>query len=88
MRLTQPQETAARIQQGKVKIHNLQSTGTIVRLFPEKDHDFIAAEDGHEIYFHRNSVTGNGFNTLTVGDEIHYIEEKDDLGLQASIVYP
>jgi hypothetical protein len=25
---------------------------------------------------------------LAVGDEIRYVEEKDDLGPQASIVYP
>jgi len=57
-------------------------------MLPEKDHGFIEAEDGHEIYFHRNSVTGSGFDTLQVGDEIRYVEETDDLGPQASIVYP
>ncbi|WP_333878454.1 HPF/RaiA family ribosome-associated protein [Methylobacter sp.] len=81
-------EDYARIQQGKVKTHNLQSTGTIIRILPEKNHGFIEAEDGHEIYFHRNSVTGSGFDALLVGDKIRYIEEIEDLGPQASIVYP
>lgn len=86
---TRQLEDYARIQQGKVKTHDIQSSGTIVRLLPEKDHGFIAAaEDGHDIYFHRNSVTGLGFDALVVGDEVRYIEEKDDLGPQASIVYP
>jgi cold shock CspA family protein len=40
------------------------------------------------VYFHRNSVAGEGFDSLAVGDQIRYIEEKDDLGPQASIVYP
>lgn len=80
-------EDYARIQHGKVKTHNLQSAGTVIRVLPEKDHGFIESEDGREIYFHRNSVTGNGFDSLQPGDEIRYIEEKDDLGPQASIVY-
>lgn len=81
-------EDYARIQRGQVKTHDLESTGTITRLLPEKDHGFIAAMDGREIYFHRNSVVGNGFDSLKVDDEIRYIEESDDLGPQASIVYP
>ena len=85
---TRQLEDYARIQQGKVKTHDLQSPGTVIRILPEKDHGFIEAEDGHEIYFHRNSVVGSGFDSLQVGDEIRYIEETDDLGPQASIVYP
>lgn len=85
---TRQLEDYARIQQGKVKTHNLQSSGTVTRLLPEKDHGFIETSDGREVYFHRNSVTGSGFDALEVGNEIRYIEEKDDLGPQASIVYP
>ncbi|MGZ8157224.1 MAG: HPF/RaiA family ribosome-associated protein [Methylobacter sp.] len=85
---TRQLEDYARIQRGKVKTHELQSTGTVIRLLPAKDHGFIAAADDREIYFHRNSVTGDGFDALKVGDEIRYIEETDDLGPQASIVYP
>lgn len=85
---TRQLEDYARIQRGKVKTHDLQSTGTVIRLLPEKNHGFIEAEDGREIYFHRNSVTKDGFDALSVGDEIRYVEETDDLGPQASIVYP
>lgn len=85
---TRQLEDYARIQRGKVKTHDLQSIGTVIRLLPEKDHGFIASTDDREIYFHRNSVTGDGFEALKVGDEIRYIEETDDLGPQASIVYP
>ncbi|MDO9424455.1 MAG: HPF/RaiA family ribosome-associated protein [Methylobacter sp.] len=81
-------EDYARIQRGQVKTHDLESTGTVIRLLPNKDHGFIAATDGREIYFHRNSVAGSGFDSLKVDDEIRYIEEIDDLGPQASIVYP
>jgi ribosomal subunit interface protein len=78
----------AHIQRGEVKTHNLQSMGTVVRLVPENDHGFIATFDNREIYFHRNSVVGEGFAALAVGDDIRYIEEESDLGPQASIVYP
>ncbi|TAK63770.1 HPF/RaiA family ribosome-associated protein [Methylobacter sp.] len=81
-------EDYARVQRGKVKSHDLQSTGTVIRLLPEKDHGFLTAEDGHDVYFHRNSVTGDGFDALKVGDEVRYIEEDDDQGPKASIVYP
>ena len=85
---TRQLEDYSRVQRGDVKTHDLQSTGTVLRLLPEKDHGFIESEEGREIYFHRNSVAGEGFDSLAVGDQIRYIEEKDDLGPQASIVYP
>ncbi len=81
-------EDYARIERGNVKTHDLQSTGTVIRLLPKKDHGFIEAADGREVYFHRNSVTESRFDALQVGDEIRYIEENDDLGPQASAVYP
>jgi len=85
---TRQLEDYSRVQRGDVKTHDLQSSGTVLRLLPEKDHGFIGSEEGREIYFHRNSVAGEGFDSLAVGDEIRYVEEKDDLGPQASIVYP
>jgi len=54
---------------------------------PDKNHGFIESGEGREVYFHRNSVARKEFDSLSVGDEIRYVEEKDDLGLQASIVY-
>lgn len=78
----------AHIQRGDVKTHDLQSIGTVLSLVPDNDHGFLAAPDNREIYFHRNSVVGDGFDALAVGDAIRYIEEESDLGPQASIVYP
>jgi len=84
---TRQLEEHARIRRGDVKSHNLQHSGTIARLAPEDDHGFLQSSDGREIYFHRNSVVGDGFEALSVGDLIRYVEEDDDLGPQASIVY-
>ena len=71
----------------KLKLMTFHRNGTVLRLLPENDHGFIVSEEGREIYFHRSSVSGEGFDTLAAGDKIRYVEENDDLGPQASIVY-
>ncbi|MGR9087247.1 MAG: HPF/RaiA family ribosome-associated protein [Gammaproteobacteria bacterium] len=81
-------EDYVRLQRGDIKTHSLQHTGYVVRLLPENDHGFLETDDGREIYFHRNSVVGKGFDSLETGDEIRYVEEDTDSGPQASIVYP
>lgn len=81
-------EDYVRIQRGDVKTHELHSSGVVARLVPEQDHGFIETADGREIYFHRNSVVGNGFDALEAGNAVRYVEESGDLGPQASIVYP
>ncbi|WP_305910062.1 HPF/RaiA family ribosome-associated protein [Methylomarinum sp. Ch1-1] len=82
-------EDYSRIIRGEVKTHDLQGNGVVARLIPEEDHGFIEAnEDGHELYFHRNSVRGKGFDALEVGSKVRYVEEEADPGPQASSVYP
>lgn len=87
-------EDYARIQRGEVKTHNLQTSGIVMRLIPERDHGFIEAGDGREIYFHRNSVVGRGFEALRVGDDVRFVEEAinnespREESPQATIVYP
>jgi ribosomal subunit interface protein len=85
---TRQLEDYARMQRGEIKTHTTQNAGTIIRLLPEKNHGFIESSDGREIYFHRNSVAGKGFDNLEVGNEVRYVEEDADLGPQASIIYP
>lgn len=80
-------EDYARVQRGEVKTHNLQNFGTVARLLPDEDHGFIVAEDGREIYFHRNSVVGE-FDQLKAGSPVRYVLEEDDIGPRASTVYP
>jgi ribosomal subunit interface protein len=84
---TRQLEDYARVQRGEVKNHNLQNFGTVARLLPEEDHGFIVAEDGREIYFHRNSVVGE-FDQLEAGSPVRYVLEEDDIGPRASTVYP
>jgi cold shock CspA family protein len=57
-----------------------------VRLLDEEGYGFISADDGREIYFHRNAVLDNGFATLRPGAEVHFAEEEGENGPQASSV--
>lgn len=60
--------------------------GTVARIFRDEGYGFITAADGHEVYFHRNSVLPPGFDDLRPGDEVRYREEPGDHGPQASTV--
>ena len=76
----------ARIRQDKVKAHEVPPHGRIAALHPETDHGFIAASDGREIYFHRNSVADLAFDTLEAGMEVRFSESVGNKGPQATFV--
>lgn len=71
---------------GQVKVHEAPPHGTISTLFFDRDYGFIASSDGREIYFHKNSVSGEKFEDLQVGDEVRFSEAVGDKGPQATIV--
>jgi ribosomal subunit interface protein len=75
-----------RKQRGEVKVHVAPPHGRVVRFFPQQGYGFIETGDGHEIYFHENSVLDGGFQRLEVGTEVRYEEEDGDEGPQASTV--
>ena len=50
------------------------------------DFGFLEAADGHEVYFHRNSVLDGAFSLLAVGTHVAFAEEMGDKGPQASTV--
>lgn len=75
-----------RKRQGQVKTHEEAPHGTISSLPPGEDHGFIAAADGREIFFHRNSVAGAKFNDLQLGEEVRFAEEEGNKGPQATFV--
>jgi cold shock CspA family protein/ribosome-associated translation inhibitor RaiA len=74
--------------QGEVKSHEAPPHGTIASLVLDGRHGFIAASDGREIYFHRNSVGGVKFEELTIGQEVRFSESVGDKGPQATFVTP
>ncbi len=81
-------EDLARRRRGVVKSHEAPPPARVVRLFPEEDYGFLETADGREIYFHRNSVLNGGYDRLTVGTEVRFVEEPGEKGPQASTVAP
>lgn len=62
--------------------------GRVVRLFQYEGYGFLAADDGQEVYFHRNAVLHGAFDTLRIGDEVRFAAERGENGLQATTVAP
>jgi ribosomal subunit interface protein len=79
-------EDFARKQRGEVKTHEVESRGRIARLFPEEGYGFIETATGDELYFHRFNVVHPDFEHLRVGDEVTFLVETADEGLQANRV--
>jgi cold shock CspA family protein/ribosome-associated translation inhibitor RaiA len=81
-------EDHAREAGGQVKRHAPQQVGHVVRFIAGEDYGFIQTTEGEEVYFHRNSVAGDNFDKLKVGDGVHLTIDDGDNGPQASSVYP
>jgi ribosomal subunit interface protein len=83
-------EDHSRVARREVKLHAVPDHGRIARLLPEKNCGFIETADGNEIYFHRNSVANDGFEKLSVGDEVRFVAQHSESpeGPQASTVIP
>lgn len=79
-------EDYARRQRGSVKAHEAPPQARVSKLFPEEGYGFLETPDGSEIYFHRNSVLGAGFERLEIGTEVRFVEEQGEQGPQASTV--
>lgn len=74
--------------QGQVKQHESQPTGTVKSLDASGEFGFLQAADGHEVYFHRNSVLDGAYDRLAVGTQVTFVEEMGEKGPQASTVKP
>jgi cold shock CspA family protein len=68
-----------------VKHHDLSAHARVKKIFPEADYGFLETADGREIFFHANSVL-DGFDRLTYGAEVRYVEEQGEKGPQATSV--
>lgn len=79
-------EDHIRKQRGDVSPTVAPPRARVIRLFPESGYGFLRAADGHELYFHRNSVLDDAFARLTIGAEVRYAEEAGNEGPQASTV--
>lgn len=77
-----------RRKRGDTKTHEVLPHGRIAKLFD--DYGFIETPDGREIYFHRNSVTNESFDSLAAGAEVRFVamDGESEKGPQASTVSP
>lgn len=71
---------------GFVKAHDGLPRGRVSRLFPEAGYGFLETADGREVFFHRHSVLPGGFDSLSIGTEVCFVEELGEKGPQASTV--
>jgi cold shock CspA family protein len=76
----------ARCQRGDIKLHAPPAEGFISKLVSEENFGFLTANDGREIYFHKNSVLNGAFPRLMVGTAVSFVEEQGEKGPQASTV--
>lgn len=73
---------------GDVKHHEAPLlVGKVTRVVGAQDFGFIETSDGQEVYFHRNSLVGNGFDRLQPGDEVRLAVTEGEKGWQASTVH-
>jgi cold shock CspA family protein/ribosome-associated translation inhibitor RaiA len=81
-------EDHARKVGGAVKLHAVPLHGRVTKLMPE--YGFVTVSDRQEIYFHRNSVSADGFDHLQVGSEVRLaVAEGESVnGPQATTVIP
>lgn len=72
----------------QMKRHEPSLIGHIVKIFVDRNYGFLGTKTGEEVYFHKNSVSGNGFKKLKVGDRVRYVVdlEEGEKGSQASAV--
>ncbi|MBE7385655.1 MAG: HPF/RaiA family ribosome-associated protein [Leptolyngbya sp. SIO1E4] len=78
--------TYAQCRRHQVKSHATPPYERIVNLFPSEGYGFIKTPEGHEIYFHKNSLLNRRFSELEIGDPVRFALEEGDLGSQASTV--
>jgi cold shock CspA family protein/ribosome-associated translation inhibitor RaiA len=76
----------ARRHRMQVKTHEPAPQARISKLFPSDGYGFLETPDGREVYFHGNSVLGEGFAHLRIGAAVNFVEEKGEKGPQASTV--
>ena len=77
----------ARKRRGKVKTHQAPLHGMVTEIISGEDYGRIETQDGHEVYFHRNSIIGENYDGLEIGDAVRFSEEMGNDGPQASTVH-
>ena len=64
------------------------TTGRVKWFDEKKGFGFIEREDGSDVFVHFKAIKGEGYKTLTEGQEVEFDVEDGPKGLQASNVTP
>ena len=60
--------------------------GTVKWFNAAKGYGFISRNGGEDVFVHFRAIVGDGYKTLTEGDQVQFDVEKGPKGLQASNV--
>ena len=60
--------------------------GTVKWFNDAKGYGFITQPGGDDVFVHFSAIVGDGFRTLTEGEEVEFELQQTDRGLQASNV--
>jgi len=69
-----------------VKTHESLPHARVIEVNPLEGYGFLQTHEGKKIYFHRNSVLNDAFETLDLKTEVLFREEQGEKGPQASLV--
>jgi CspA family cold shock protein len=58
-------------------------TGTVKWFNNSKGYGFISREGGDDVFVHYSAIEGEGFRTLTEGQQVEFEVEQGPKGLQA-----
>ena len=79
-------EDYARGQRGDLKRHPAELSGRVERIDAVEGSGFIVTSDGRQLHFSRDHVVAPGFEQLSVGMNVHFLEDAGGERLQAKRV--
>ena len=66
-----------------MKVGEENMNGTVKWFDDKKGYGFISREDGDDVFVHHSSIAGEGFKSLTEGDNVTFEIEQGDKGPSA-----